>query len=150
MCIRDSIVAVGVDFLIADLYFHNNLELRSLAVRIAYGAIVWWLLTAGQHSIAATVLRHPILRWFGMISYSLYLWHVMVFAAFDLDRLAERSAVSSIALKLIGLAVSILVSWLSYKIIEQPMQNWRRRIDARKASSSRPTELPDATTSSAV
>ena len=72
------------------------------------------------------------------------------FAAFDLDRLAERSAVSSIALKLIGLAVSILVSWLSYKIIEQPMQNWRRRIDARKASSSRPTELPDATTSSAV
>ena len=144
------IVGVGIDFLAASQYIDNNLELRSLAIRIAYAAIVWWLLTAGKDSIAATVLRLPILRWFGMISYSLYLWHIMIFAIFDLDRLADRSAVSSMTLKLVGLAVSIMVSWLSYKLVEQPMQDWRRRIDARKSASAPPTSLPDASTSSPV
>lgn len=144
------IAVVGIDFLIADLYFHDNLEMRTLAVRVAYAAIVWWLLTAGTNSVAATVLRNPVLRWFGMISYSLYLWHVMIFAAFDLDQLAERSAVSSIILKLVGLVVSIVVSWLSYKLVELPMQNWRRRIDARKAQAASEDGQPDKNKSATV
>jgi peptidoglycan/LPS O-acetylase OafA/YrhL len=50
------------------------------------------------------------LVWLGKISYSLYIWHILVAQAF--------SGISMIA-------VSILVAWLSYRLIEQPFR--RRR-----------------------
>lgn len=61
------------------------------------------------------------LRWIGRISYSLYLWHYVILWAFGWHE------------RLLALAVSFLVAWLSYRYVERPFR--RRRAPA-------PVELP--------
>ena len=62
----------------------------------------------------AMLLSARPLTWLGRISYSLYLWHVPVFAVFS-----YRHA-------LLALPIAILVAWLSYRFVEQPFR--RRRV----------------------
>lgn len=67
----------------------------------------------------ANLLSTRPLTWLGRISYSLYLWHVPVFAVFG-----YRHA-------LVALPTAVLVAWLSYRYVEQPF---------RKRKSSRPAD----------
>lgn len=62
------------------------------------------------------------MRWIGDISYSLYLWHwpLIVVATYLLG--GELRFRYGIAVVL----VSILLSWLSYKLIENPFRDWER------------------------
>jgi peptidoglycan/LPS O-acetylase OafA/YrhL len=123
---------LAVDLVAAKRYVFDTFDLRNLGARYAFTALVWWLLTSGRTSTVARLLATPILRWFGLISYSLYLWHVPVFAAFRLDDV-DRSSLSPAAIKTIGLVVAFAISWLSYRFVEKPAQDFRRRLDRQAA-----------------
>jgi peptidoglycan/LPS O-acetylase OafA/YrhL len=62
----------------------------------------------------------------GRVSYSLYLWHIPVFAA-----LGHRSMVAS-------LVISLGVAWLSYRFVEQPFRRRHRRTTFDVAPSTAP------------
>jgi len=67
---------------------------------------------------AALVLDRGPMRWFGDISYSLYLWHwpFLTMPAMYLDRdlrVRERALL---------VIAAIIVSWLSYKFVETPVR----------------------------
>lgn len=87
----------------------------------------WWallpvfgtalLITTGMKSwIGQKILSSQILVWFGLISYPLYLWHwpLLTFVRLLNDDVKY--------LKIVAVAVSILLAWVSFKYIERPMR----------------------------
>jgi peptidoglycan/LPS O-acetylase OafA/YrhL len=63
-------------------------------------------------------LENPVLRWFGMISYGLYLWHYMVISLLW-DRLPIPELYGMIA-------TPIAAAWLSWRFVEAPLLRARR------------------------
>jgi peptidoglycan/LPS O-acetylase OafA/YrhL len=60
-----------------------------------------------------------VLRFFGRISYSLYLWH---WPLFTFARFASDSLVLDATDKLVLFALTVLISYLSWRYIEQPFR----------------------------
>jgi peptidoglycan/LPS O-acetylase OafA/YrhL len=78
------------------------------------------LVIAGHESgIVSRGLSTRLPRWFGRVSYSLYLWHwpVLVIGA-----ALTASGLLSLKQVLLAVAVAILLAWLSYAFVEQPPQ----------------------------
>lgn len=63
-------------------------------------------------------LSSPLMMWFGVISYSLYLWHwpLLVFAR--TSAIAPLNYVDTAAI----VALSIAIAWLSYRFVETPVR----------------------------
>jgi peptidoglycan/LPS O-acetylase OafA/YrhL len=77
------------------------------------------LISAGAQAwINRTVLSHPVLVWFGLISYPLYLWHwpVLFFV-----NLMEGSA-PSLTQRWAIFCISVVLSWATYRFIERPIR----------------------------
>jgi peptidoglycan/LPS O-acetylase OafA/YrhL len=89
----------------------------------------WWALlptvgtalviSAGsQAAINRSILSNGVLVWFGLISYPLYLWHrpLLTFA-----HIVEED-IPSPKIRITAVAISILLAWLTYKLIEKPIR----------------------------
>jgi peptidoglycan/LPS O-acetylase OafA/YrhL len=81
-------------------------------IDVAGFVIVGLAVEAG--SSTARVLAWRPLIWLGLISYSLYLWHVVALSWFGY---ADRG---------LALALAVLVAWLSYRYVEIPFRKRRR------------------------
>lgn len=78
------------------------------------------ILSAGPQAWAnRTLLAHPVARWFGLISYPLYLWHwpLLTFA-----RILEFGTPSRFV-RIGALVAGVLFSWLTYLFIEGPIRS---------------------------
>ena len=72
-----------------------------------------------QHTLVGSFLQNPAFVWFGLISYSLYLWHQPVFAFLRIKSLHEPTAIAFS----IALLVSIALAYFSLKVVEKPFRN---------------------------
>src|SRR6202011_5886252 len=61
-----------------------------------------------------------VVRFFGQISYSLYLWHWPLFA---FARFSKSSLVLDAIDKIALFALTVAISWLSWRFVEQPFRN---------------------------
>lgn len=89
-------------------------------------AMLLWTGASGDTAVGRLLQVRPLV-WFGLISYSLYLWHwpVIVFARY-------RSGLEPLgALRWPLLALAVLLAWLSYRFVEQPFR--RKRADQTSA-----------------
>jgi peptidoglycan/LPS O-acetylase OafA/YrhL len=87
------------------------------ALPVVLGAV---LVLAGHESgVVARLLSLRVPRWFGRISFSLYLWHWPVFV---LGAALTAGGLLTPRQTLIAMALSILLGWISYRLIEQPPQ----------------------------
>jgi len=70
------------------------------------------------------------LAWVGMISYSLYLYHpgvyFFVWKVFKLDTSRNWTLMTTLN-SLIALPIILVVAWASYKFVEEPCMNFKRR-----------------------
>lgn len=73
----------------------------------------------GLGSVVNKILAHWSFVWVGLISYSLYLWHWPILAFLRIGR-AEVSL--PLMVSLAAVAVSVLISWMSYRFIEHPFR----------------------------
>lgn len=85
----------------------------------------------GSGLFCRLLTTNPML-WLGSISYSLYLWHPIVLGAtkFAMNRLGWNTMAGDGAqflLLLLALPSSLIVSQLSYAILERKLTNWLRR-----------------------
>lgn len=88
-----------------------------------------FLILNGQRGLTNLVLSSYPLQFVGNLSYSLYLWHWPIYV-YLVMAVAVDKPVSGIE-KIVGLLISICVSFVSYKWIEQPVransEYWRQK-----------------------
>ena len=135
-------VGAGVAYLLAEQFSHSD-KLRNIIAGIGLLLILlavsvvqkhdlfpgaWALLPtlgaacliyAGERTWASRkLLSHPLMVWVGLISYPLYLWH---WPLLSFARIME-SQTPSAGLRALLLAVSVLLAWLTYQLLERPVR----------------------------
>ncbi|MEO5535549.1 MAG: acyltransferase family protein [Pseudolysinimonas sp.] len=90
----------------------------------------------------ARVLDRPPLRWVGLRSYGLYLWHwpVFVLLSYGLPTWPHEG-LEGWALGGIALAITVVAASLSYRFVEQPVRRLGFRATARAVLNVRPRSL---------
>jgi peptidoglycan/LPS O-acetylase OafA/YrhL len=81
------------------------------------GAVL--IITAGSKAwVNRKILSNKIAVWFGLISFPLYLWHwpLLSFARIVGGEVPSRN------LRIATVVLSIVLSWLTYKLIERPLR----------------------------
>ena len=86
------------------------------------------ILNAPSSRIVGRILRWRGLVWVGLVSYSAYLWHHPMFVFAEIVAGGELSTALSIVLVLLTLGLS----YLSWKFVEQPFRS-RTRVPSRRA-----------------
>lgn len=82
-----------------------------------FGSVL--IISAGVHSwFNRVVLSNRVLVWFGLISFPLYLWHwpLLSFARIMESEMPPRQ------IRITAVMISIVLAWLTYKFIEQPIR----------------------------
>lgn len=76
------------------------------------------ILAGAKAWLNRVVLSNRILVWFGIISFPLYLWHwpLLSFARIIEDEAPSREIVT------IAVVVSVVLAWLTYRLIEKPLR----------------------------
>ena len=95
------------------------------------------LLQVGKYYKMESYLNWRLLQYLGLISYSLYLTHGIVFypvLTFVQD-IMPRSLLTDILGIIILVGVSIAFAGLFYSIVEKPSINWSRKVNLNKKSS---------------
>jgi hypothetical protein len=87
---------------------------------LAVGAIILAVTTAGDGPLSRVFSIAP-LRWLGLISYGLYLWHwpVIVFLT------EERTHLEGLPLAAVRVVVALVLTVASYYVVEQPIRRGR-------------------------
>jgi len=118
-----SIIGLLVIFLIRSDMFQSTVKfsLQGALLFIVFIQIIF----THHHSRIKSFLEWSFMRWTGKISYSLYLWHISCFYI-----ITEGFAFSGLLASLISLVLSFLVAQLSYRYIEVPAVNFRKRFGA--------------------
>lgn len=96
-----------------------NLAFSSLGTLPAVGgtaALLYAIRTGEDLGLAGTFLRARIMVFFGLISYSLYLWHWPLLALDKATRIGERPLATTLGYCI----AAVSVAWLSYRFIETP------------------------------
>ena len=107
------LLAYGLFFIDRDVLFVGAWAL----IPVAGAALV--ILAGPGAWLNRHVLSSGVAVWFGLISYPLYLWH---WPLLSLARVAEGGT-PSLAIRLFAVALSILLAWLTYVLIERPIRH---------------------------
>lgn len=79
------------------------------------GAVL--IITAGSKALVnRTILSNKVAVWFGLISYPLYLWHWPILSFAHIVQSDSRN------IRIAAVVLSILLAWLTYKLIERPLR----------------------------
>ena len=81
-------------------------------------AAIYATVRNGSH-LYTRILSFPVIRWIGLRSYSIYLWHWPIFAV---TRPQLDIQLNGIPLMLLRLALTAICAELSYRYIEQPIR----------------------------
>jgi peptidoglycan/LPS O-acetylase OafA/YrhL len=102
------------------LLYRGGFFLHALAVAVVIAAVV-----QPRRGLLKAALSWSPLRWIGMISYGLYLWHWPIYLWLNTD----RTGLSGNALLATRLLVTFAVATVSYYLVEWPIRH--RRLPAR-------------------
>ncbi len=91
-----------------------------LVVALASAAVIAPI-ALDQNGVVARMLSVKPLVWLGAISYGVYLWHWPVFLLLN----GERTGWSGLELFVVRCAVTVLLAFASWWLVEQPIRRWR-------------------------
>lgn len=120
---------VGVLLLVIGVYFINP-ERRFPGSWALFPTVAAYLLIkAGPNAwFNRTILSNRLLVWIGLISFPLYLWHwpLLVFAELHYGK------TPSVGVRFAMIAVSILLAWLTYRLVERPIRFGKLVVETKK------------------
>lgn len=100
---------VGIDETVTFPGIWALLPIAGATLIIAAGPTPW---------INRRVLSHPLAVWFGVISFPLYLWH---WPLLSVARILNGEVPDAVV-RLLLLALSVPLAWLTYRLIERPLR----------------------------
>jgi peptidoglycan/LPS O-acetylase OafA/YrhL len=126
---RNAASAVGLFLILsAGIQYTQWMPFPSwYALKPSVGALL--VLAAGEtgSSIAGSLLSCKPIRWVGLISYSLYLWHWPIEVFQTTVNILAPDRYPSWAVKAIVIAVSLVAGAISWRLVEQPFRTgWLR------------------------
>lgn len=131
---RRSVVGVGILLLISGFAFRSDEFRESIRYSIqGVGLLLVFHFMIFQATLVGTVLRSAWMQFFGKISYSLYLYHWLVFVLVQ-HHLSDFSLLAKMGLML---SASIALAWLSFRFVEQPCLRFGRGFVASRAAQRR-------------
>lgn len=113
--------SLGIILILYSFLFFNLTEIfhPSTITLIPLIGVSLIIMFSKKEQLITKILSSRIFVFFGLISFSLYLWHYPIFAYlryFDIFN-------NSIWIKLLSVLLTIILSILSYKLIEKPFRN---------------------------
>ncbi len=130
-----AVAAIVAAHLTAATYWRGSLMYYLLQPAVATGCALIILACERGGAMARALLANPISRWLGLISYSLYLWHLPIF-----DWLAPASRVTPLqgtelwTYIALAMTATLLVASASYLLVERPALAMMGRYRARKSN----------------
>jgi len=121
---REVICSLSILGLCISIFFLANSNfpgIKAIIPTLATAAIIY---SCKPQDISYKVLSNQLFRFFGNISYSLYLWHWPVIIFYKLS-IEGSLQIEDGALMLL---ISILLGYFSYKLIENPFKNMNVRL----------------------
>ncbi len=114
-------ITLGIILIFYSLLFYNfnkvfHPSFTTLIPLIGVSLIIWF---SKKRELITEILSSKILVFFGLISYSLYLWHYPIFAYLRYLDVFNNS----VWIKLLAIVLTIILSILSYYFIEKPFRN---------------------------
>jgi peptidoglycan/LPS O-acetylase OafA/YrhL len=101
------------------IFFNNNQSSYPSILTLVPIAGTSIIILFSKNNLIKRILSCKILTFFGLISYSLYLWHYLIFAFLRYASLFD----GSIKIKILSILLCIILSIFSYLIIEKPCRN---------------------------
>ena len=118
---------VAIQFLITDDWKQLPAVFGLVLPAVGVATVCFIAGTASRRSIVSQALSARPLAWFGRnLSYSLYLWHVVLL---DLVLMAFNGPLA----RVIALALSLLAAVLSHVLVERPFGRLKERWEPRRA-----------------
>lgn len=96
----------------------GGLMLRNLTDHVAKTAIAVALVAPVALRAAPALWSSTPMRWLGIRSYGLYLWHLAVMI--QLDRWDVQDRIGTVGFVVVAVAVSVGLGWVSWMLIERP------------------------------
>jgi peptidoglycan/LPS O-acetylase OafA/YrhL len=134
---RSAIFLILAAIFVKGFVYEFNLPIAlEILLPLIFGSLFAILIVLGtQKSIDLKSTHHRITVYLGTISYGLYVYHMvaLTLVLFILDRLNILSGIgvqgiySFIYISAICLAITITISYLSFKYIEKPFLKFKRR-----------------------
>lgn len=118
-CSRNWLAASGFVMMLTGMFIiHQEFDFPGwwalLPVLGAAGVIA-----AGPNTvISRKILSHPLLVWFGLISFPLYLWHWPILTYWSLVTLKQPS----VSIAFVAVVLSVFLAWLVYRFLECPIR----------------------------
>lgn len=117
--LRNVASCLGLLLLVAGLLFITKKQLFPgwWALMPTVGAAL--LIAAGPLAVVnRLLLAKPVVVWFGLISFPLYLWH---WPLLSFAHIVEGQTPAPMV-RLMALGLSVLLAWLTYRFIERPLR----------------------------
>ena len=113
--------SLGITLIICAFIFFNfkttfHPSFITLIPVVGTGLIIWF---SNKGELITDFLSNKFFVFFGLISYSLYLWHYPIFAFLRYIELFDNN----ILVKLCSVVITIIFSIFSYYLIEKPFRN---------------------------
>lgn len=118
--VRNFSSFLGIVFLfLAFMFFDDSHDALGMTFLVPVIATIMIIGGAEYTGLVKTLLSAAPLRWLGLVSYSLYLWHqpVLVYGRFYLGTETAEKLVVPL------LFISVFLAALSYKVVEAPLRN---------------------------
>ena len=123
-----ALTVVTFDLFGADRYLaRDTYDIRDVVLSLCFAVVLAELVT-NSANIFARPLRSAPMRWLGGLSYSLYLWHAVIFTIISEERLPDAPW---LVIHVSKVVLSFAVAWLSYRFIERPAIELGRRLRQR-------------------
>lgn len=105
-----------------------NWIIQNPLLAISYGSLL--VATLNFDSTLSRFFSHPVMRFIGLISYSLYIWHTIIFSHF-VGPFVEKFELHNWLLGVIGYIIGTILtvipfSYIFYTFVERPFIKYRR------------------------
>ena len=122
-----SLPLTGLIMIIASLIFFNQTTTHpGLITLIPIAGTMMFIRYSQTGCGISTIMENRFLAAIGLISYSLYLWHQPIYSLARIRLQTEATLLNKVE----WIALSFLLAFITYQIIEKPFRN-RQRIRAR-------------------